>query len=406
MKQPKNFTRILTAIAAFCGISVNPSCAQGKNHSKDNKVDSTNQEKLKAGLSAKDSVNLSRQIISAKESAKKATEKEGYPKTVADREKVFNALDRAGKAVEALEKNGFMDPATAEVERWEIDNIHSSANRMTTEEKNQPQPTCYAPMPSWETMAASESLYRLKNRLPLLEKLVAARTLSNEATKTILNSLQGDIQILSARYFTGNYDSAQQKEMQAIHDSTLALVNLIERKPEIKTVAVCEQPVWKRIEENWKVVRPVLAGGSFRAKERDRIVVALLAIQKDLNLFTATGQEIPADLGLFEGIVFGCRSIVENVNMQAGSAQELKLEWSSLNLIRGSGHNLFALLQYFATTGRFEKPVLHKSIDFIACMLKEKPDAEKIYQSDPEYVVKISKKEMESIVAELRKRCE
>lgn len=134
-----------------------------------------------------------KQLSSAwQEASEIASGKRGaYPFDQAGQKRVLASLAKAAANVDALRKAGLLSEPEAGLLKKELDVLVVGVqSKRPTEMK---LATCYKPM---MVQPARESLDRLAERLPVIEKLVESRTLHPAAVSRVLGAIEADLATL------------------------------------------------------------------------------------------------------------------------------------------------------------------------------------------------------------------
>jgi hypothetical protein len=138
-----------------------------------------------------------------------------YPFDEAGKKRTLAALVAAGKDVDALLRAGKLGAAEAGLLQKELQRLTLGVRAMRP--KDMMRATCYEPMPYTR---GRESLKRLQDRLPLVEKLAAARRIDAAVLDKVLRQIENDLDTIEGPAghdltTSGNRAQAQQLAKKA-----------------------------------------------------------------------------------------------------------------------------------------------------------------------------------------------
>ncbi|MFH2010862.1 MAG: hypothetical protein ABI333_29955 [bacterium] len=135
-----------------------------------------------------------KQIRAALEEAEQiaAGKRGSYPFDEKGQRRILAAIVTAGTNADALATRGLLDASEAGLLRKELSLLSSKVREFRPTEMR--TATCYEPMP--RILAAEVSLKRLRDRLPLLQKMATAQRLHPQVVRKALVRIEADLKVL------------------------------------------------------------------------------------------------------------------------------------------------------------------------------------------------------------------
>jgi hypothetical protein len=197
-----------------------------------------------------------------------------YPFDAKGKQRLDARFVATGADLDALVAAGLLDRAEAELLAWRLGKLRGAVARFMTVEE---QPVmCYAPMPPRDV--ARESADRLRERLPILERLVAARALHPRVLAKLLEAAEEDRRALAEAAGA----TAEQREVLSAAGAALdALATRV-----TADAALEASECWRRVRTVWAEAEEVASGRRgpypFDARGKEQLLVALGRAREDV----------------------------------------------------------------------------------------------------------------------------
>ena len=128
--------------------------------------------------------------------------------------------------------------------------------------------TCYEPM---AFSPARDSLVRLADRLPLLEKLAASETIQPQVVSKVLDTVEKDLAVLDQKQMRDQLPEGRKAEAEKIVRETRSQVEKIRKHLRGQLGALETSKPWGEIADAWKAAVPLATSGRSTTAQREAV---------------------------------------------------------------------------------------------------------------------------------------
>jgi len=222
-----------------------------------------------------------------------------YPFDRAGKKKLLDALAAAAKDVDRLAACGELSAAEAGLLKKDLATLTGGVGRMRpTELRNA---TCYTPM---MVLPARESARRLKERLPLLEKLAGSGKLRSAVVRRVLVSVERDLQTLgdskALEYTSGEERRKAEETREAVRKQVEKLKKLLSTPTGTASSSLEDSKGWQQILATWKHATPLATSGRSTNAQRKQADAKIKAAGAAADGLVAAGLLAAAEAGLLK----------------------------------------------------------------------------------------------------------
>jgi len=187
-----------------------------------------------------------------------------YPFSQKDKDKLLTEMEKLAADIRQLRSSGLLSDAEAELLRKGIPDLLTGVREKRPTEMR--MATCYEPMP----LPAPAAAERLSDRLPLLEKLAASRSLRPQVISKVLESIEEDLANLSNPQYLNRYkDDAQRQKAIEIRDAARKQVDLLKAAIAKQNGELEKTPQWQKVTDAWKQAAPLAQSHKSTTRQRE-----------------------------------------------------------------------------------------------------------------------------------------
>ena len=238
-----------------------------------------------AGTALENTRQWQRLCAAWKEAGEIASGKRGpYPFNEAGQKRVLKSLEQTASDIDSLRKAGHLSEPEAALLTKELAELAAGVQaKRPTEMRNA---TCYEPMSL--NFQEIESVGRLSQQLPLLEKLAAAETLKPEVVEKVLGRIEEDLARLDDADVIEQLPPAERRSAPKVRDQVKRQVQRI-RARLAGDARLENTPEWKTVTDAWRYVVPLAESRKSSRAQRKLVDEKLNAAKAAAATLAAAG---------------------------------------------------------------------------------------------------------------------
>ena len=214
-----------------------------------------------------------------------------YPFDKKGRKATLDALAEAGKNVAALQEAGHLTASEAALMTKELQRLTRGVQaKRPTEMRGA---TCYKPM--WMP-GAKQSVGRLTERVPLLEKMAESGKLKPEVVSRALATIEADIKTLSDPAKVKQLPEAERGAATKLRDKATETLTKIKALLAERGLETTQE--WQTIIAAWGEATPLATSGKSTTAQRNSVAAKLDAARKAASQLADQGMISKAEAGL------------------------------------------------------------------------------------------------------------
>lgn len=189
-----------------------------------------------------------------------------YPFDERGKKRILDDLATVKSNLGKLQSAGLLSVPEAGLLEKELELLTSRVQAMRpTEMRNA---TCYEPM---MFTPAQDSLKRLADRLPLLEKLAESSTIEPLVVAKVLDTVKKDLDLLSKPEMLDRLPDELKAEAEEITRAARSHVRKVRNTLNADTSVLEDHPQWQVIVDAWKVAGPLAKSGRSTTAQREAV---------------------------------------------------------------------------------------------------------------------------------------
>jgi hypothetical protein len=232
---------------------------------------------------------------------------------------------------------------------------------------------------------ARDSLSRLTNRLPLLEKLADSTTLRPDVVDKVLDTVEQDLATLDDQQMRDGLPDEQRPQADEVREAVRAHVEEIRTKLQVDAGTLEDHPQWRVVVDAWRAATPLAKSGRSRTAQREAVDKKLDAAKRVIGELSETGALCEAEAQL---LVLEAAHLRERIYRDPpidskvtcyDMAAIIPAQQSLQRL-----HQRLPLLKRLAADGRVHPAALHKVIGSIETDIETLSQESELQQLHPE----------------------
>jgi len=226
-----------------------------------------------------------------------------YPFNEGQKKNLLDRLAGVGLRIATLQKDGLLSEAEAGLLKSELSGIVEGVEAKRA--FDQRMATCYEP---GMIRPAHDSLKRLQERLPLLEKLAAAKSVNPEVVAKVLCTVEDDLAILSRPKLVEDLKPPERSDAPKVRAAAQAALTKIQAAARGTDTSLAKSAAWKALTDGMDAVAPLAQSGKSTERERQVADGQLKAAEAAADKLAAEGllawpeaEMIKAECGSLRG---------------------------------------------------------------------------------------------------------
>jgi len=189
-----------------------------------------------------------------------------YPFHEKGKKEILGELAAVGTNLDRFQETGLLTAAESGLLKQELSLLTSRVQaKRPTEMRNA---SCYEPM---AFTPGRDSLKRLTDRLPLLEKLADAETIRPEVVSKVLATVEKDLATLRQEKTRDRLPDDLKAQAEKVSGAAAAHVEKIKSKLNGKVGALESHPKWQVVTGAWKTATPLAVSGKSTEAQRKAV---------------------------------------------------------------------------------------------------------------------------------------
>jgi len=207
-----------------------------------------------------------------------------YPFNEVQRKNLLDRLAGTPDRIDTLRKDGLLSEAEAGLLKAELGYVVRGVQSMRPTEMR--MATCYKPM---MVVPARDSLKRLQERLPLLEKMAEAKALKPEVLVKVRGTVELDLATLGNPKWVEPFKEDERAEAKKACDAARAAIAKIEAAARGKDTSLASSAGWKALADGTAVAAPLARSGRSTTKQREEADGALKVAEAAADRLSCEG---------------------------------------------------------------------------------------------------------------------
>ena len=160
-----------------------------------------------------------------------------------------------------------------------------------------PRIMCYKPAPM---PRAPQTVARLRQRLPMLEKYLKAEKLDAKVVAATLQNVERDLTVLDNKWELGRLSEKDRAEAVELRDALRAQVKQVRARLNAPDPELTRSRDWKKITEAWAAAVPLATSGKSTTRQRKAVDKQLASAIDAAKQLAGRGMISHAEAGLLE----------------------------------------------------------------------------------------------------------
>jgi hypothetical protein len=310
-----------------------------------------------------------------------------YPFNERGKKRILDDLATAKSNLGTLQHAGLLSVSEAGLLEKELDLLTSRVQAMRpTEMRNA---TCYEPM---MFTPAQDSLNRLADRLPLLEKLAQSNTVQPQVVAKVLDTVDKDLVLLGKPEMLDRLTDEQKAAAQEVTRAAKSHVEKIRNTLNVDFSALEDQRQWQVVVDAWRAAGPLARSGRSTTAQREAVDKKLDSAKRVVAGLAEAGMLSDAESQL---LIFEADRLREQIYREPPIDSKVACyDMAVLLPARQSLYRLnrrLPLLKRLAAEGKLHPAALQKVIDSIKADIDTLSTEEQLKQLPPEERAKAEK---------------
>jgi chorismate mutase len=290
-----------------------------------------------------------------------------------------------GPRIGTLQKDGLLSESEAGLLKSELSGIVEGVEAKRA--VDQRMATCYEP---GMIRPAHDSLKRLQERLPLLEKLAAAKSVNPEVVAKVLCTVEDDLAILSRPKLVEDLKPPERSDAPKVRNAAQAALTKIQAVARGIDTSLAKSAAWKTVTDGMAAVAPLAESGKSTERQRqvvegqlDAAAVAADKLVAEGLLTWAEGEFLKAEMQKLRSEML--RDPPTDTSIQCYQQMVLLPAQQSMDRLT----DRLPLLQKMIAQGRISPEVLARALPTVEADLKTLSDEKALGQLDKDRQVEV-----------------